>query len=89
MLEAARDTVQLARELKIRKDGPLGLRHLETMLKKMETGKMSEGKLGRWLGWMQCAVAATCRSREGQWEMLARFKKLNRKYAERPDDSSK
>lgn len=37
---------------------PLGLDHLLDMYTKICEGDFSEDKLGRWLGWAQCAVVA-------------------------------
>lgn len=62
MLEAARETMALAREHGMDNmssdNSELDYPHLMEMLTKMEAGGMSEGKLGRWLGWMQAAVVA-------------------------------
>ena len=32
--------------------------HLQDMMERAQIGEFSEAKLGRWLGWMQCAVVA-------------------------------
>lgn len=32
--------------------------HLQDMVERAQSGEFSEAKLGRWLGWMQCAVVA-------------------------------
>lgn len=59
-LAALRDTVTLA-ETRGMPDWPgttLGLEHLRSMLARVESGEFSEAKLGRWLGWAQCAVVA-------------------------------
>lgn len=32
--------------------------HLQDMMERAQSGDFSEAKLGRWLGWMQCAVVA-------------------------------
>lgn len=37
---------------------PLGLAHLLDMYDKVCEGGFPEDKLGRWLGWAQCAVVA-------------------------------
>jgi hypothetical protein len=52
-------------------------RHLEEMLSKMRAGDMSEGKLGRWLGWMQCAIVAA-----GVGIELDDMKEINKRYIE-------
>lgn len=36
----------------------LGLHHLRSMLEVVNSKEFSEGKLGRWLGWAQCALVA-------------------------------
>jgi hypothetical protein len=36
----------------------LGLRHLRSMYQQAQAGDFSDAKLGRWLGWAQCAVVA-------------------------------
>jgi len=62
MIAAAADTMSLAAErgmADVSSDNPdLDYPHLYDMLNKMQEGEMSEGKLGRWLGWMQAAVVA-------------------------------
>ncbi|QIG74001.1 hypothetical protein PP935_gp226 [Rhizobium phage RHph_N34] len=63
-LQAARDTIALARSFGMHEfpyhadlDESIQFPHLEDMLRRMEKmGDKSEAKLGRWLGWMQCAV---------------------------------
>jgi hypothetical protein len=32
--------------------------HLQDMVERAQAGEFSDAKLGRWLGWMQCAVVA-------------------------------
>lgn len=39
-------------------DSPLGLGHLRSMCLQAQSTDFSDGKLGRWLGWAQCAVVA-------------------------------
>ncbi|QIG73664.1 hypothetical protein EVC04_227 [Rhizobium phage RHph_I1_9] len=66
-LQAARDTIELARSFGMHEypyhgdlDDTIQFPHLEDMLRRMEEmGDKSEAKLGRWLGWMQCAVVVT------------------------------
>ncbi len=62
MIAAAEATLELAREREmdmLSSDVPeLDFPHLQEMFDKMKSGEMSEGKLGRWLGWMQAAVVA-------------------------------
>lgn len=36
----------------------LGLAHLRSMYERAASSDFSEAKLGRWLGWAQCAVVA-------------------------------
>lgn len=60
-LEALRETVRIAE----RKGMPefrgsdLGLAHLRDMLTSVDKSSFSPSKLGRWLGWAQCAVVAS------------------------------
>lgn len=60
MIQAARDTMELAQlsgmGLKTSAYPECDYNHLMDMLEKMEEEEFSEGKMGRWLGWMQCAV---------------------------------
>lgn len=61
-LQALRDTVSLAEdcgmpELPNDTDG-LGLSHLRDMLSTAQRGGFSSDKLGRWVGWAQCAVVS-------------------------------
>lgn len=63
-LQAARDTIELARFYEMHTfphhedlDDSIQFPHLEDMLRRMETmTDKSDAKLGRWLGWMQCAI---------------------------------
>jgi hypothetical protein len=59
-LAAFRDTIRLARlhDMPERPGNPLGLAHLRSMLERAESGEFSDTKIGRWLGWAQCAVVA-------------------------------
>jgi len=58
----------------------VGLGHLRRMAATAETSTFSEAKLGRWLGWAQCAVVAA-----DVGVTLADMKALNMKWAgERP-----
>ena len=60
MIAAARETLTLANDGYFRPAGGCvegtDFVHLRQMLETMEAGGMSEGKLERWLGWIQCAV---------------------------------
>jgi hypothetical protein len=59
-LEAFRDTIRLA-EMAGMPEGhgsDIGLAHLQEMLAAAQSESFSEAKLGRWLGWAQCAVVA-------------------------------
>lgn len=54
--------------------GPLSLTHLISMNERI-TPDFSEAKLGRWLGWAQCAVvAAGCAT-------LEEMKELNKRHS--------
>lgn len=59
-LQALRETVRLAEERGVPEmpGSDLGLEHLRKMAAAVEAGRFSEAKLGRWLGWAQCAVVA-------------------------------
>ena len=63
-LEALRDTIRLAvdRGMAEAPGSELGLAHLRSMVARVEEGvvqgEFSDAKLGRWLGWAQCAVVA-------------------------------
>ena len=62
MLEAAKETVGLA-ETRGMDDKEslipeLSFEHLVSMMERMKSTAISPAKMGRWLGWMQCAVVA-------------------------------
>lgn len=63
-LAAFRDTIELAEQRGMDEHGEsLGLRHLRSMYEQAQAFQsewetFSEAKLGRWLGWAQCAVVA-------------------------------
>lgn len=63
-LAAFRDTIALAEDRGMPEyGGELGLDHLRSMYQQAQTfqsdwSTFSEAKLGRWLGWAQCAVVA-------------------------------
>jgi len=63
-LAAFRDTITLAEERGMPEyGGELGLAHLRSMYERAQAfqadwSTFSEAKLGRWLGWAQCAVVA-------------------------------
>lgn len=79
-LKAAEDTMTFASLLhmdEIKINTPeLDYKHLRMMLIRMQTEPFSEGKMGRWLGWMQCAVVA---ARIGA--TLDDMKKINEKHS--------
>ena len=54
----------------------LGLSHLRVMMETVEKSEFSDAKLGRWLGWAQCAVVAA-----HVGVTLADMKELNMKCA--------
>lgn len=57
---AFRETVEIAERLGMSDtDDALGLSHLRDMLKRAEENEYSGSKLGRWLGWAQCALVAS------------------------------
>jgi len=57
--EAFRETVHIAQVAGMPElpGNELGLAHLRSMLSRV-TPTFSEAKLGRWLGWAQCALVA-------------------------------
>jgi hypothetical protein len=59
-ISAFRETVELAERLGMPEEpgNNLGLEHLRSMLETASNSDFSRGKLGRWLGWAQCAVVA-------------------------------
>lgn len=58
--DALRETVRLAEQHGMPEipGSELGLDHLRSMLTTVSRSKFSEAKLGRWLGWAQCALVA-------------------------------
>lgn len=58
-LAAFDDTIALAEERGMPEHGgELGLAHLRSMYEQASSSDFSDAKLGRWLGWAQCAVVA-------------------------------
>lgn len=59
-IEALRDTVSLAEQhgMPEMPGSDLGLDHLRSMFATVNASEFSPSKLGRWLGWAQCAVVA-------------------------------
>ncbi|AMS02667.1 hypothetical protein BJD55_gp099 [Gordonia phage Yvonnetastic] len=59
-IQAFRDTILLAEQNGMPEGigSPFGLAHVRDMYQQACDGNFSEAKLGRWLGWAQCAVAA-------------------------------
>ena len=81
-LAALIDTVSLAeaRGMQLLPPG-LGLAHLWSMVDRVQEAKesgnpFSDSKLGRWLGWAQCAVVFSGIS------TLDEMKELNKRYAD-------
>lgn len=64
------------------RDSPEGLSfsHLRDMAGRATLGDFSDGKLGRWLGWMQAAVVAGTNGKV----TLEDMKTINRMYADEP-----
>ncbi|MGL4998002.1 MAG: hypothetical protein ACRC5T_03290 [Cetobacterium sp.] len=58
--EAIKKTVELAEKHGMPElpGSLLGLEHLRYMAEAAQNSEFSESKLGRWLGWAQCAVVA-------------------------------
>lgn len=81
MLEAARDTMKLVHSIsggRLPPDKSLSTDHLSAMLSVMEEGEFSEGKMGRWLGWMQASAVAM----HAPLITLEDMKNINRKWAD-------
>lgn len=59
-IAAFEDTVRLAESRRMPElpGNSLGLDHLREMLSEVKSGQFEPGKLGRWLGWAQCAAVA-------------------------------
>jgi len=87
-LEVFRETVTLAEKhgMPEMPGSELGLDHLRVMLAAVEAQPFDEDKLGRWLGWAQCAVVAA-----GLGVSLSDMKALNalhqRRTVSNPPDS--
>jgi hypothetical protein len=76
-LAAFKDTIDLAEARGMDEHGEsLGLRHLRSMYEQAAAGEFSDAKLGRWLGWAQCAVVAAAIGLE-----LDDMKDINRRHA--------
>lgn len=60
MIAAAKETLDLARSFNFHNQESdikdMDYPHLAKMIIKMGTEEMSEGKLGRWLGWIQASI---------------------------------
>lgn len=83
-LAAFRDTIAVADEHEmpeLGKESGLGLAHLRSMYERAQAFQndwetFSEAKLGRWLGWAQCAVVAA-----NVGVTLDDMKQINRSHA--------
>ncbi|AIK68221.1 hypothetical protein P10VF_008 [Rhizobium phage vB_RleM_P10VF] len=91
-LQAARDTIELARSYGMHEfpylaelGDEIQWHHLEDMLRRMEgMSDKSEAKIGRWLGWMQCAVFVMCAD-----VTLEDLKQINIKNSADPESEEK
>jgi hypothetical protein len=75
--QAFKETIELAtaRNMPLWYDSEVGLAHIKGMYERI-TDDFSEAKLGRWLGWAQCAVvAAECAT-------LDEMKAINKRWSE-------
>jgi hypothetical protein len=80
-IAAFKDTLELADSRGMAdcefEEKSVGFDHLVDMLEIIELapdGTFSESKIGRWLGWAQCAVVA------GGYATLQEMKEINRKH---------
>lgn len=80
-LQAFRDTIALAEQRGMPElpGSDLGLHHLRRMVAVVEEGSFGPAKLGRWLGWAQCAVVAA-----GVGVTLDDMKALNARHLDNP-----
>jgi hypothetical protein len=81
MIKAMQDTLALAKERNydaVDFEGQVGVdfQHFIFMLQRAEDTPMSDGKLGRWLGYIQGVLVA------GECCTLEEMKALNKKYAD-------
>ena len=77
---AFRETLQLAIASAMPEgdpEDPLSLAHLRDMGKRIRQVEFSDAKLGRWLGWAQCALVAA-----DVGVTLEDVKRINLKWAE-------
>ncbi len=83
-LQALRDTVRIAQERGMPElpGSDIGLEHLRQMADIAETSSFSPAKLGRWLGWAQCAVVAA-----NIGVTLEEMKALNLRHATGPNSA--
>lgn len=79
-IDALSETVALAEQhcMPELPGSELGLDHLRSMLVTVNASKFSDAKLGRWLGWAQCALVAA-----DVGVTLADMKALNSRHLER------
>lgn len=87
MLAAMKDTLELARKYGMDNSSSdnteLDYSHLVSMYERAQAGHedgtpFSEGKMGRWLGWMQAAVVAN-----GFGPSLEDMRAINMKWSEK------
>ena len=78
--DAFRETVRIAEQQGMPEmpGSDLGLHHLRSMLATVNASKFSDAKLGRWLGWAQCALVAA-----DVGVTLADMKALNSRHLKR------
>lgn len=84
MLEAARETILLAQNYGLHsidvEEKSVCFPHLSEMVQKMETEEFSEGKMGRWLGWIQaCTVFLSIGS--DRPITLEQMREINRRWS--------
>lgn len=79
-IDALRETVALAEQHGMPElpGSELGLDHVRSMLTRVNGSEFSAAKLGRWLGWAQCALVAA-----GVGITLNDMKALNLRHQDR------
>lgn len=75
-VKAMEESLKLARFDAMPSAGPLGYPHVAGMMVQVQERAMSDDKLNRFLGWMQCAIVAAY-PRDEQLAMHEKMKAIN------------